>query len=92
MQHAVGETLSGSVGEWVLVSYNGQFFHGEIAKLKAEEAKVNCVRKIGFNGNLYCWPTTRDCIWYAVPSDNIRKLSPPIAYGARGRFRFLDEF
>ena len=53
--------LSLSVGQWVLVRYDGLEFPGEVTACGETDAKVNVMHA---SGSAWKWPTNPDMIFY----------------------------
>ena len=83
------QALSLSVGDWVLVKYDGSCFPGEVKAVVKEEVQVSVMIPSG--SIFYKWPTPEDSIFYQM--DNVvRKLKPPILKSARGTYEFLEKW
>lgn len=75
-----------SVGDWVMVKYDGCLFPGEIKMINQGEAQVSVMVP---SGSYFKWPSVVDSIFYSF--DNIvKKLNPPELKSARGTFEFPD--
>ena len=49
------------LGDWIVVSYQGKMFPGEITEFEGAEIRVNVVQK---SGKFWKWPSKRDEIFY----------------------------
>ena len=67
-----------NVGDWVLVSYGGKKFPGEVVSIIDTDIEV-LVMKYSRKGKWY-WPDKADIIAY-WPENVIGKLSPPVPVG-----------
>ena len=76
------------VGNWVLVSYDGSLFPGEVRGISGKEVKVAVMIS---SGSHYKWPSVEDCIPYPL-EDVVMKLSPPVVKSARGTFAFAEKW
>ena len=75
-----------TLGDWVLVSYDGHEYPGEVLEVKEDELKVSVV--LNDNGLTWHWPRNPDAIFYHLESV-IRKRNPPIPNGERN---FMFDF
>ena len=76
--------VSLTVGEWVLVSYDGTNFPGEILKIVGEECEVTVMHQ---SGKFWKWPQKEDKIFYNQ-KNIIKRLGQPQVAGSRGQFIF----
>lgn len=74
------------VGDWVLVTYEGQNYPGEVTEVQEADVRVNVMRRAGKN---WKWPNEKDEIFYEK-SQVIKRLATPIVAGSRGQFTFND--
>lgn len=72
------------VGDWVLVSYEGHNYPGEVTLVLESDVRVNVMRKAGKN---WKWPDARDEIFYEK-TQVVKRLATPIVAGSRGQFSF----
>ena len=70
-----------SIGNWVVVNYNGEEFPGEITSC-GSEIEVSVMHKSG--NKFWKWPKTIDKIVYER-KDVVRKINPPKVAGHRGQ-------
>ena len=75
-----------SVGNWVIVNYDGEAFPGEITSYE-NDIEVSVMHKSG--KKFWKWPTPIDKICYER-KDVIKKFSPPKVAGHRGQWVFED--
>ena len=75
-----------SIGNWVVVNYNGEEFSGEITSC-GSEIEVSVMHKSG--NKFWKWPKTIDKIFYER-KDVVRKINPPKVAGHRGQWVFED--
>ena len=82
------QAISYSVGDWVLVTYDGdgQAYPGEITYVDEMQVRINVMEKAGGN---FKWPKHEDNIYYTY-ENIIKPLNPPIVVGNRGQFKFVD--
>jgi len=80
--------LSVCVGDWVLVKYDDVLYPGEVREVGDKEVKVSAMIK---SGKYYKWPTSENCIYYAV-NNVVMKLQPPTVQSARGTFNFTEKW
>ena len=74
-----------SIGDWVLVKYDGNRFPGEVTTFgQNNDIKVNVMHKSGPN---WKWPKDADHIFY-YRTDVVKKIDPPTVAGHRGQFTF----
>ena len=75
-----------AVSDWVIVTYDGQQFPGEVSYVDdcAGEVKVNVMHPSGCN---WKWPRKPDHILYKR-ENVVKKIEPPTVAGARGQFYF----
>lgn len=78
--------LSLSVGQWVLVRYDGLEFPGEVTSCGETDAEVNVMHT---SGSAWRWPTNPDKIFYEH-ANILRQINPPRAAGHHGQFIFDD--
>ena len=78
--------LTLSVGQWVLVRYDGLEFPGEVTSCSETDAEVNVMHR---SGSAWRWPTNPDKIFYER-ANILRQINPPKAAGHRGQFTFDD--
>ena len=69
-----------SIGNWVVVNYNGEEFPGEITSC-GSEIEVSVMHKSG--NKFWKWPKTIDKIFYER-KNVVRKINPPKVAGHRG--------
>jgi hypothetical protein len=50
-------------GEYVIVTYEGHLYPGEVKRLRKDGAEVRCMVRSGKN---WKWPSTADQIWYKM--------------------------
>ena len=75
-----------TVGEWVLVEYDGQLYPGEVIAIDNYEFTVNIMVKAGKH---WKWPDNIDQIYF--PREKlIRKLNAPEVVNVRGHFSFHE--
>ncbi|XP_063225527.1 uncharacterized protein LOC134532701 [Bacillus rossius redtenbacheri] len=73
-----------SVGEWVLVNYDGIKYPGEITSIVFEHAvEVSVMHPAA--GGTYKWPTLPDRLLYNL-KDVVKKISGPCPSGSRAAF------
>ena len=81
-EHEEDEEVDIQVGQWVVVSYDGIDYPGEVRSIDSNTGvQVNVMHKSGK------WPKSRDMIYYSK-SDILRLISAPVAAGHRGQFSF----
>ena len=74
-----------SIGDWVLVKYDGNRFPGEVTTIgQNNDVKVNVMHKSGPN---WKWPKDADHIFY-YRTDVVKKIDPPTVAEHRGQFTF----
>ena len=61
-------------GDYVIVTYEEEYFPGEIKKIQANKAYI-CTMKIS-GLNIWKWPKVADEIWYDF-EEVIQKIPPP---------------
>jgi hypothetical protein len=79
--------VTANVGDWVVVTYDGQRYPGEVVEILDGFYKVNAMRPFGPHG--WIWPKKRDCILYD-PKNVVALIEPPIVAGSRGQFTFAQ--
>lgn len=79
------ETDKISIGDYVVVKYEGEFFPGMILNLKSTEVEVKTMTMSGLN---WKWPERDDVLWY--PKSDTRKINPPIIVNHRGIYNVPD--
>ena len=75
-----------TVGEWVLVEYDGRLYPGEVIAIDNYEFSVSVMVKAGKHRK---WLDNMDHIYYPLEK-LIRKLSAPEVVNARGHFSFHE--
>ena len=76
-----------NVGQWVVVSYDGIDYPGEVRSIDSNTGvQVNVMHK---SGSCWKWPKSRDMIYYSK-SDILRLINAPVAAGHRRQFSFSD--
>lgn len=63
------------IGDWVLVSYDGSSFPGEVTAIVGSEAKINCMHKSTMD-NFWRWPVHEDHIFYFLTDIVKKNLAP----------------
>ena len=76
--------LTLSVGQWVVVGYDGAEYLGEITVIDNNDVEVNVMHK---SGSAWRWPAKADKIFYER-QNILRVINPPKAAGNRGQFLF----
>ena len=84
-QHDVCTVLY-TVGDWVLVSYDGSKYPGKVESIVGINIEVDAMEK---SGGYWKWPKDRDIVFY-TPDKVLGKISPPDVAGSRGQYRFMD--
>jgi hypothetical protein len=79
-----GCELTFSVGQWVVVGYDGAEYPGEVTLVDNNDIEVNVMHK---SGNAWRWPAKDDKIFYDR-QNILRVVNPPKAAGNRGQFLF----
>ena len=76
-----------SIGQWVLVNYDGKQYPGEITKIKNSltDIEINVMHQSG--SKFWKWPTSQDKIYYQRKSIT-RIIEAPKVAGSRGQFTF----
>ncbi|XP_033099238.1 uncharacterized protein LOC117102897 [Anneissia japonica] len=74
------EKVSWSVGSWVLVEYDGNYYPGRVITKLETETEVECMSRSGPN---WKWPARRDVAWY-TKEQIIRQLNAPVPISSRG--------
>ena len=76
-----------SIGQWVLVNYDGKQYPGEITKIKNSQTdiEINVMHQSG--SKFWKWPTSQDKIYYQRKSIT-RIIEAPKVAGSRGQFTF----
>ena len=80
------EALNLSIGQWVLVSYEGNEFPGEVTSMDDSDIEVNVMHR---SANAWKWPRPEDKIFYSRDKV-VRVINPPTVAGNRGQFMFND--
>lgn len=78
--------VAATVGEWVLVEYNGEFYPGEVKGIEKFEYLVSVMIRAGKH---WKWPQNVDEIYYSQEKV-IRKHSAPDVVNAQGHFSFCE--
>ena len=82
-----------SIGQWVLVYYDGKQYPGETTKIKNSltDIEINVMHQSG--SKFWKWPTSQDKIYYQRKSIT-RIIEAPKVAGSRGQFTFehLQQF
>lgn len=78
-------TMSFSVGMWVIITYDGENFPGEITAI-SDDIEVSVMHRSGTN---WKWPSPVDKISYDK-ADIVKIISSPTVVGSRGQFTFAD--
>ena len=81
------EKLELSIGDWIVVKYQGELFPGEITEfggIDGTEIRADVMEK---SGKYWKWPQKRDNIFYFC-KDVVKKIEPPTVAGNRGQFEF----
>lgn len=78
-----------TVGDWILVRYEGSLFPGEVQQIAVGEVKVSVMIPSG--ANYYKWPPSEDSIFYDI-KNVIMNLKPPILKSARGMYEFSEKW
>lgn len=71
-----------SVGRWVVVQYEENYFPGKITSVHSSQLKVNVMVK---NGKQWKWPEIKDEIFYQR-NEIVMNIDPPIKRGKRNLF------
>ena len=76
-----------SIGQWVLVNYDGKQYPGEITKIKNSltDIEINVMHQSG--SKFWKWPTSQDKIYYQRKSIT-RIIEAPKDAGSHGQFTF----
>ena len=75
------------LGQWVVVTYDGSRYPGEVISMEDSQYEINVMHP---SGNHWKWPTAEDKIFYLL--QNIAQLiNPPKAAGNHGQFRFDEQ-
>ena len=78
--------LNLTIGQWVVVKYEGNEFPGEVACIEESDVEVNVMHR---SVNAWKWPRIEDKIFY--PKRNVlRVIRPPSVAGNHGQFVFED--
>ena len=78
--------LSLAIGQWVIITYEGGSYPGEITSCDHDDVQVNVMHK---SGKYWKWPNPDDKIFYR-PENIIRRIAPPKVVGSHGQFVFMD--
>ena len=78
-----------TVGDWVLVRYEGSLFPGEVQEIAVGEVKVSVMIPSG--ASYYKWPPSEDSIFYDI-KNVIMNLTPPTLKSARGMYEFSEKW
>ena len=84
------EPRSISVGQWVVVHYDGMRYPGEVTDIDGGENQYE-VRVMHRSGNHWKWPVTDDKIFYSH-EDIKNNIDPPRVAGHCGQFTFVMKF
>lgn len=76
--------LTATIGDYVVVQYEGNTYPGLVEDVRNSEYLVNTLHRCG---GAWRWPTVKDAIWY---QSLIRKLKAPTPANSRGMFAFED--
>ena len=80
------EALNLSIGQWVLVSYEGNEFPGEVTSMDDSDIEVNVMHR---SANAWKWSRSEDKIFYSRDKV-VCVINPPTVAGNRGQFMFND--
>lgn len=69
-------TICVSVGDWVIVSYDGAHYPGEVTDKRGKDIEVNVM--VPASNNKWKWPAIPDKIFYK-PENIVQKIAPPEA-------------
>jgi len=81
--------IQATVGDWVLVQYEGSMFPGEVKEIGRDELKVSVMVPSG--ANYFKWPASEDSIFYHI-KNVMMKLKPPTIKSARGTYEFSEKW
>ncbi|CAH2097239.1 unnamed protein product [Euphydryas editha] len=74
-------------GEFVIVTYEGEYFPGKIENTDRERYEISTMKLS--TGNSFRWPKRVDKIWYPT-SDIVEIINPPVPYNNRGFFKVQE--
>lgn len=78
-----------STGKWVVVTYEGKTYPGEVVRVITPNTfEVSVMVETGVTGQ-YKWPEPMDSICYNK-HEVLRIISPPVVVNSRGVFKFND--
>lgn len=82
----VQPTMNLSIGQQVVVNYDGKKFPGEVTSIDDSDIEVSVMHR---SANAWKWPRPEDKIFY-LKSEILHVIKPPSVAGNRGQFVFED--